>query len=178
MRVLRNPLQVFRHLRAEIGDFMSRSVKDFSLLPGVHWILQVAAIKSVVSELDIIVRVQVDMAGLEGLEGQKVDNVKPVDQLVFLAGVPALRPTPEFGLRHRPSIIRDVVVLHDVFRLVKYNGDICCHMSGTSVALHRVVHGGRFEGCHCHSSNWDADFAKSEPDVDSQLAKVLLRRTL
>ena len=42
-------------------------MKDFSLLPGVHWILQV------------------DMAGLEGLEGQKVDNVEPVNQLVFLA---------------------------------------------------------------------------------------------
>ena len=76
------------------------------------------AIKGVVSEFDIIVRVQVDMAGLEGLEGQKVDNVKPVDQLVFLAGVPALRPAPEFGLRHQPSIIRGVVVLRDVFRLV------------------------------------------------------------
>ena len=73
-------------------------MKDFSLLPGVHWILEVAAIESVVSELDIIVRVQVDMAGLEGLEGQKVDNVKSVDQLVSLDAVPALRPTPEFGV--------------------------------------------------------------------------------
>ena len=59
------------------------------------------------------------MAGFEGLEEQKVDNVKPVDLLVFLAGVPALRLTPEFCLRHKPSIIRDVVDFCDVFRLVK-----------------------------------------------------------
>ena len=45
------------------------------------------------------------MAGFEGLEGQKVDNVKPVDLLVSLAGVPALRPTPEFCLLFHPSFI-------------------------------------------------------------------------
>ena len=59
-----------------------------------------AAIESVVSEIAIIVRV--DMAGLEGLERMKVDNIVPsVYLFVFPVGVPASRPTSEFGLRHR-----------------------------------------------------------------------------
>ena len=57
-------------------SLLGRSVKDFSPLPGVHWILQVTSILSVVSEFDIIISCPVDMAGFEGLEEQKVDNVQ------------------------------------------------------------------------------------------------------
>ena len=38
---------------------------------------QEAPIESFVSEIDIITRVQTDMAGLEILEGLKVDNFRP-----------------------------------------------------------------------------------------------------
>ena len=62
-----------------------------------------AATESAVSEVDIIVRVQIDMAGLEGLERMKVDNMKPqVNHFVLPVGVPASRPTFEFASRHWP----------------------------------------------------------------------------
>ena len=64
-------------------------------------VLQVAAIESVVSEIDFIVRVQIDMAGLECLKRGNVDNIiTQVDHFVFPFGVPASRPVTEFGLRH------------------------------------------------------------------------------
>ena len=61
---------------------------------------QEAAIESFVSEIDIIIRVQTDMAGLEILEGLKVDDNRPRGSQCRSVGVPPSRPTSDFGL-HR-----------------------------------------------------------------------------
>ena len=51
--------------------------------------------------MDIITRVQTDMAGLETLEGLKVDSIR--DHFVVPVGVPPSRPTSDFGL-HRTTM--------------------------------------------------------------------------
>ena len=60
---------------------------------------------------------EIDLADSEGLDGTKVDIIKPqVDRFVFpvayVVMVPAGRPTSKFRLRHLPSVLRDVVFLH------------------------------------------------------------------
>ena len=60
---------------------------------------------------------EIDLAGSEVLDGTKVDIIKPqVDRFVFPVAhdviVPAGRPSSKFGLRHWPSVLRDVVLLH------------------------------------------------------------------
>ena len=59
---------------------------------------------------------EIDLAGSEGLDGTKVDIIKPqVDRFVFPVThdvmVLARRPTSNFRLRHWPSVLRDVVFL-------------------------------------------------------------------
>ena len=60
---------------------------------------------------------EIDLAGSEGLDGTKVDIIKPqVVSFVFPVAhdvmVPAGRPSSKFRLRHWPSVLRDVVFLH------------------------------------------------------------------
>ena len=60
---------------------------------------------------------EIDLAGSEGLDGTKVDIIKPqVDRFVFPVAhdviVPAGRPTSKLGLRHWPSVLQKVVFLH------------------------------------------------------------------
>ena len=60
---------------------------------------------------------EIDLAGSEGLDGTKVDIIKPqVDRFVFPVAhdviVPAGRPTSKFGTRHWPSVFCDIVFLH------------------------------------------------------------------
>ena len=64
-------------VEARATHLPKKSRDPIGALQAVIEVLQVAAIESVVSEIDVIVRVQIDMAGLEGLEGMKVDNIKP-----------------------------------------------------------------------------------------------------
>ena len=52
-----------------------------------------------------------DMAGLEGLDGQKLNNVKPVKSV----GLPCCMPAVRLA-RRRAQTLRN------------YNSDICCHM--------------------------------------------------
>ena len=57
---------------------------------------------------------EIDLTGSEGLDGTKVVIIKPqVDRFVFPVAhdviVPAGRPSSKFGLRHWPSVFRDVV---------------------------------------------------------------------
>ena len=59
----------------------------------------------------------IDLTGSEGLDGTKVDIIKPqVDCFVFPVAhdviVPAGRLSSKFGLRHWPSVFRDVVFPH------------------------------------------------------------------
>ena len=53
---------------------------------------------------------EIDLAGSEGLDGTKVDIIKP--QVAHDVIVPAGRPSSKFGLKHWPSVLRDVVFLH------------------------------------------------------------------
>ena len=60
---------------------------------------------------------EIDLASLKGWEDREADNVKSqVDCFVFPVGhgviVPAGRPSSKFGLRHWPSVFRDVVFPH------------------------------------------------------------------
>ena len=60
---------------------------------------------------------EIDLTGSEGLDGTKVGIIKPlVDRFVFPVAhdviVPAGRPSSKFGLRHWPSVFRDLVFLH------------------------------------------------------------------
>merc|ERR1711933_612766 len=60
---------------------------------------------------------EIDMAGLEGFAGIKVENIKPqVDRFVFPDGhgiIVLLRAPVELGLRHGPPLFRDVLLLHE-----------------------------------------------------------------
>ena len=60
---------------------------------------------------------EIDLTGSEGLDGTKVVIINPqVDCFVFPVAhdviVPSGRPSSKFGLRHWPSVFRDVVFLH------------------------------------------------------------------
>ena len=59
---------------------------------------------------------ELDFASSEGLEGRKVGNIKPqVDHFVFRHGVNVFASGRllNFGFRHRPSFLLDVVFLHE-----------------------------------------------------------------
>ena len=94
------PLICHRQRRPRV-PVCSLSIAHICALRACTDVLQVAAIENVVSEIDITVRVRIDMAGLKCLQRMKVDKImSQVDHFVFPVGVPASRRISEFGLRH------------------------------------------------------------------------------
>ena len=102
---------------------------------------------------------EIDLAGSEGLDGTKVDIIKPqVDRFVFPVAhdviVPAGRPTSKFGLRHWPSVLRDVVFLHG-----PGSGAVCLLRNLTRTKAYKN------------------DFQLLAKEIDAKVAKIALSST-
>ena len=102
---------------------------------------------------------EIDLAGSEGWEGMEVDIIKPqVDRFVFSVGhaviVPAGRPSSKFGLRHWPSVLRDVVFLHG-----PGSGAVCLLRNLTRTKAYKI------------------DFQLLPKEIDAKVAKIACSST-